>query len=93
MPTIANGAPDRETVEARIKEYDDIGIEEFLRLYANGRGAKAHRVLFNGRLYDAKALWASARRPPIRPPSFNTKYARSGLRELGFQLIESEQES
>jgi len=60
---------------------------EFLNRYAGGRPAKAHRISFEGNLYDMKAIWAAAHKPRSETWKFNTKDARKDLKELGFECI------
>lgn len=79
--------PTEKTIDQRMREARRIGRRSFLLKYANGRGSDNWYLHEKGALFDIKALWASAHRPPIPPRSFQTHNAVTGFKELGYQAV------
>lgn len=79
--------PTPSSIKKRLKEFQTIGREAFLRHYANGFGARAHFIRYQGRPYDMKAVWAAAHEPNVPCSDFNTSEPYAALRKLGFRLI------
>lgn len=69
---------------AHIEEFERIGEPNFLKKYANGRGAKSTWIVRGGEYFPAKAIFASALVPPILPRSFNTSDTYVFANSLGF---------
>ena len=78
--------PTRQSVIEAMKKYNAIGREAFFKKVHAGR-EKAHYVLYHGKLYPLKAIWATAHRPPIFTKIFNTTDGVKGMRALGFEPV------
>jgi hypothetical protein len=78
--------PTKETVIARIGEFERVGRSEFLRLYSGGFAAKTYYVIYAEEPYDLKALFAASHQPPVSTRLFNTVEAAYRLRLLGFDV-------
>ena len=72
------------SVLTKLAEYRAIGEALFLERYASGRRPKAHYLVYEGRHYPVKAVWAAAHNPPIHTRTFRTAEALAGLAGLGF---------
>lgn len=57
-------APTLATLIEALSEFDEIERDVFLRKYTDGVGSRTWFVVFEGRKYDLKAVWAAAHRPP-----------------------------
>lgn len=77
----------KASVLARIKEYDKVGKTNFLKTHAGSHAAKNYYIVYNGKLYDLKAIYAAACNPPIRPSANNSQFSKKELKKLGFQCI------
>src|SRR5215211_6170307 len=64
--------PDVISVLTRLAEYRAIGEDLFLARYASGRRPKANYLVYEGRYYPVKAVWAAAHKPPIHTRTFRT---------------------
>jgi len=79
--------PDQTSVRAPIDECREIGEHEFLHRHANDRGPQSYYVMYEGKPYPLKAIWAAAHKPPISPRFFDTNVARREMQKLGFNEI------
>ncbi|HEV2544282.1 MAG TPA: hypothetical protein VGU70_16120 [Methylobacterium sp.] len=77
----------KASVLARIKEYDQIGKEQFLKRYASGRSAKSYYLIYNSKYYDLKAIYAASKNPPTKPSEKNSRDSKYELEELGYVCI------
>jgi MoxR-like ATPase len=84
---------DRDAVLAAMREFDDLGRDQFLEKYGFGRSQK-YRIRHDGRLYDVKPVLAAAyrRQFPDRV-AITSENSTSGLRttvpaaqRLGFEV-------
>jgi hypothetical protein len=84
----------REVVIAACHEFDEIGQEHFLERYGFGR-SKTYRLLYDGKLYDSKAILGAAH--GLLGPGYSALRADdfSGgleatvrvLQDLGFEVV------
>ncbi len=79
--------PTKQRVLDKISEFDSLGRQGFLKKYANNRPSKEWVILRDGKIYDAKAIWAAAHNPPISPSQFHYNDAKSGMQRLGFEVV------
>jgi 5-methylcytosine-specific restriction protein A len=81
----------RESVFAAIREYDELGQDEFLARHRFGRTRKYVLVL-DGKAYDSKAIFGVAHRYetgkalPASAFSGGVRHAVAWLKELGFEI-------
>jgi hypothetical protein len=75
------------SVSARLREFNRIGRQEFLKKYASGFGARAYYIRHDRQLYDMKAIWAAAHEPPAWCGGFNTSEPLAELPQLGFERV------
>ena len=77
--------PDKGSVLESIEECRTIGDRAFLKKHASERPPRTYYLVFEGRCYPLKAIWAGAYCPPIHTRDFDTDEARTGLAALGFK--------
>lgn len=81
------GALTAGAVLQKISEYREIGQIAFLAKYAKSRGARTTWIAFEGELFPAKAVFAAAHKPTIRPAQFNTSHTYTFASALGLELV------
>lgn len=83
--------PTRETVLEAIAECRRVGETRFIGRYAEGKRSRSHYLEYDTGAgiehLPLKAIWAAAYRPPVRPATFNTETAESGLKRLDFKPV------
>ena len=82
--------PTKQSVRARIREYDKNGRQWFLRIYAYNCPTVYYYASYKNVLYDMKALYAASHEPKIPPAVFTSKVALRGLGKLGFKCLKVE---
>ena len=79
--------PTKSSIKEKIKEFDENGRSWFVNTYANACPAVCHYVKYNDKLYDLKALYASAHTPKVSPRKYNSQQVIAALCSLDFTCI------
>ncbi|MFK0332715.1 HNH endonuclease [Rhizobium sp. NPDC090275] len=79
--------PTRESVEAAMGEYREIGTKAFLDKYTEGYQPKSRYIREGGIDYPLKALYGAAHQPTANHRHYGYKNAEEDMRALGFEVV------
>jgi hypothetical protein len=85
--------PNGASILESVAECEELGEDAFLEKYASGREPRTYYLVYEGKRYPLKAVWAGAHRPTIHTREFNTDEAKRGLAALGFDKFWPEENS